>query len=190
MCSNLRERFHGQHNISFFSNLLSPCSPTLPSLLFSPLSSPPFSLSLSLSLFLSCIWLRPTPTLTPSSLPHPDLLFLLLVFVHFYSIMFSYFHILFFLFFIFLIIRKHISKGGNHLLSGDARGFLKVWDTRAVANGPKAPTRANLTEPPDADERYRKRERGREAGERTRGGERGGRKGKEKRGEGLDWVLH
>ena len=102
--------------------------------------------------------------------------------------MFSYFHILFFFILIFLIIRKHISKGGNHLLSGDARGFLKVWDTRAVANGPKAPTRANLTEPPDADERYRRRETEgeREPGERRRGGERGVRKGKEKRGEGLD----
>ena len=46
-------------------------------------------------------------------------------------------------------IEKHISKGGNHILTGDARGILKVWDTRVAlnasanaVNGSKGPSRS------------------------------------------------
>eukprot|EP00026_Physarum_polycephalum_P006216 Phypoly_transcript_06258.p1 GENE.Phypoly_transcript_06258~~Phypoly_transcript_06258.p1 ORF type:complete len:508 (+),score=83.16 Phypoly_transcript_06258:139-1662(+) len=47
-----------------------------------------------------------------------------------------------------MVNTMQISKGGNHILSGDARGFLKVWDTRVAlsansgsANGSKVPAR-------------------------------------------------
>jgi COMPASS component SWD3 len=55
-----------------------------------------------------------------------------------------------------MVNTMHVSKGGNHILSGDARGFLKVWDTRValnatanVGNGSKVPARANLVENTD-----------------------------------------
>jgi len=39
-----------------------------------------------------------------------------------------------------MVNTMHISKGGNHILSGDARGFLKVWDTRLALSGTNTST--------------------------------------------------
>jgi len=58
-----------------------------------------------------------------------------------------------------MVNTMHISKGGNHILSGDARGFLKVWDTRValnasanVSNGQKVPSRAANVAESEVDE--------------------------------------
>jgi hypothetical protein len=82
--------------------------------------------------------------------------YIFLFFLFFVFVLFVCFCVCLFVFVYYLLMfKKHISKGGNHILSGDARGFLKVWDTRvalsastSVANGSKAPARS-VAEPED-----------------------------------------